>query len=450
MTAPDTPESTGSSGAVPPRVRRPHRKSRRGCRPCKASRIKCDESQPACSNCIRKEIKCNYFETVRTTTSGPKQRIRIPPLERSTSPEEALPALILQGSWGPNLSSSDRISTALVNYCPYPATVGTPRDSLLDLRLFHHYHTMAAKSSAAQKLWSIWTVDMAVNSATVMDAVLGFSAFHLRRLGSRDLDICEASHKYMIRAIRSHKEQVQLGLNESNAAPMIVSCALILFHTTMNQDFLTIKSGPQLPLHWFHPFQSAGAFFRLMWPWLQDTLIGQNIWGRFAPLDIQTEEFPQHRFDFLLENMEPEYLQDEDIMTAYQGAVSHLSLVVSNPRYRRLLQFPATVTPRFVEMLEAEDPRTLVIVGYFFMLVKQADVLWWVEGAAEREFDAVMSFLPESWWPLMGYAIQEFQWSPNGAKPAQMESPPHEISWPVNEKNLLEYPDLGVFTSRAR
>lgn len=328
--------------------------------------------------------------------------------------------------------------------------VGTPRDSLLDLRLFHHYHTMATESSAAQKPWSIWTVDMAVNSATVMDALLGFSAFHLRRLGSRGLDIREASHKYMMRAIRSHKEQLQLGLNESNAAPMIAACALILFHTTMNQDFLTNNAGPQLPLHWFHPFQSAGAFFRLMWPWLQDTIIRQTIWGRFAPLDMQIEENPQHRFDFLLENMEPECLRDEDIMTAYQGAVSHLSLVISNPQYRRLLQFPATVTPRFVEMLEAEDPRTLAIVGYFFMLVKQAGVLWWVDGAADREFDAIMAFLPESWWPMMGYAIQEFKWNPNGVKPAQMESPPNGISWPVDEKSLLEHPDLGFFTSGTR
>jgi hypothetical protein len=45
------------------------------------------------------------------------------------------------------------------------------------------------------------------------------------------------------------------------------------------------------------------------------------------------------------------------------------------------------------------------------MLVKIAKVLWWVDGAAEREFAAIMTFLPKDWWPVMDWAIQEFNWS---------------------------------------
>lgn len=42
------------------RKRKPHRKSRSGCRNCKLRRVKCDETRPACHNCISQFVRCNY------------------------------------------------------------------------------------------------------------------------------------------------------------------------------------------------------------------------------------------------------------------------------------------------------------------------------------------------------------------------------------------------------
>ncbi|CAN8103849.1 unnamed protein product [Discula destructiva] len=60
---------SGLGGQMPPtppaeekpyHAKRPHRKSRMGCRNCKTRKVKCDEKKPSCRNCIlRKEI-CNY------------------------------------------------------------------------------------------------------------------------------------------------------------------------------------------------------------------------------------------------------------------------------------------------------------------------------------------------------------------------------------------------------
>ncbi|KAI3321896.1 hypothetical protein HD806DRAFT_502242, partial [Xylariaceae sp. AK1471] len=33
-------------------VRRPHSKSRTGCRVCKSRRVKCDETRPSCRRCL--------------------------------------------------------------------------------------------------------------------------------------------------------------------------------------------------------------------------------------------------------------------------------------------------------------------------------------------------------------------------------------------------------------
>jgi hypothetical protein len=50
-----------------------------------------------------------------------------------------------------------------------------------------------------------------------MDALLGFSAFHLRLLYPSDLIISQASQKYMAKAITEHAKQLQGGVNEENA-----------------------------------------------------------------------------------------------------------------------------------------------------------------------------------------------------------------------------------------
>ncbi|KIN03274.1 hypothetical protein OIDMADRAFT_53069 [Oidiodendron maius Zn] len=43
------------------RGRRTHRKSRLGCQPCKQHKIKCDESKPVCTNCMRRDIECKFL-----------------------------------------------------------------------------------------------------------------------------------------------------------------------------------------------------------------------------------------------------------------------------------------------------------------------------------------------------------------------------------------------------
>ncbi|CEL04106.1 hypothetical protein ASPCAL05238 [Aspergillus calidoustus] len=44
----------------PRRVKRAHTKSRQGCFNCKSRRVKCQETKPACKNCVRKELDCVY------------------------------------------------------------------------------------------------------------------------------------------------------------------------------------------------------------------------------------------------------------------------------------------------------------------------------------------------------------------------------------------------------
>ncbi|KAI9368165.1 hypothetical protein BJX61DRAFT_239866 [Aspergillus egyptiacus] len=42
--------------------RRAHHKSHHGCRDCKRRRVKCDELQPTCSNCLRRNRHVNITQ----------------------------------------------------------------------------------------------------------------------------------------------------------------------------------------------------------------------------------------------------------------------------------------------------------------------------------------------------------------------------------------------------
>jgi hypothetical protein len=108
------------------------------------------------------------------------------------------------------------------SYCPAPISVDTPTDRLLELSLFHHYLKMTFTPStsflvdgsdiAGQHTWSTGITDLAVNIPTLMDALLGFFAFHLRYLNPFDQTISEASHKYMARAISLQAKELHEGV----------------------------------------------------------------------------------------------------------------------------------------------------------------------------------------------------------------------------------------------
>ena len=60
----------------PYHAKRPHRKSRTGCRNCKARKVKCDEGRPACRACSARNEQCIYAITPKRspTSAAAKER----------------------------------------------------------------------------------------------------------------------------------------------------------------------------------------------------------------------------------------------------------------------------------------------------------------------------------------------------------------------------------------
>lgn len=88
-----------------------------------------------------------------------------------------------------------------------------------------------------------------------------------------------------------------------------------------------------------------------------------------------------------------------------------LSRIYENPRLDYVFKLASKSTPAFVRMLERDDPRTLTIVGYWFMLLKVVESEWWVPVPSKEQFEVLMGKLPVNgeWRSRMVWAVNIFK-----------------------------------------
>ncbi|KAM6522986.1 hypothetical protein FALCPG4_012592 [Fusarium falciforme] len=381
-----------------PRSRRWHQKSRAGCIPCKRRRIKCDENQPICNNCVKREIPCEYFKG-RYFKGSPKMILRRGQRQDCdfTSPSSStLPN-------APILPSGIVPSQHL-----FSAGDLTPAERLLKLRLFHHYLEMTTGSTEIQLRWAFWIAEVAVESPHAMDALLGLSACHLSRRTESDETLDEASHRYMARAIRSQRNHVQLGFDEKNAPSIAATGTLISFYSNVNRAELAPDDTFQVPLHWFSSFQMGIPLLFQAQRFIHDSKFRMHFRGLTVLRDGMTQDIP-NEFQFLLEYPGAENSVDEASFSAYRQTLNLLSCISSDLKHATPLLFFAVAPSHFVDLVAAKDPRALAILGYFFMIVKKCGQFWWIDGVPEQEFARIMAMLPSHWWPVMSWAMDEFE-----------------------------------------
>lgn len=100
---------------------------------------------------------------------------------------------------------------------------------------------------------------------------------------------------------------------------------------------------------------------------------------------------------------------------AYQHAVAVLNWAHKIPHRGAPLAFPATVSRRFVELLEERRPRAMVILASYFALLRSLDGVWWLHGMARREVLGVHSLFNNDyfgadshrrWMPDLDWAVK--------------------------------------------
>jgi Fungal specific transcription factor domain len=398
---------------------------------------KCDEVKPRCGNCTKHDVLCDFEISLWETTGTALPPVKILPLQAGTTQTDAPPKNHSPSSWSPSVESRNESGTCMESRAtsgpPSPKTftyplvmsrMDTPSDRLLEMRLLHHYITMTTPTLQARQMgepfisvsggniFANWMIRLALETPSVMDALLGFSAFHLRHINEDDKAASYASLKFMTRAIAQHAHNISSGITPENAEICFATSTLIAFHSSttcfLNRDE-EVNATRVLPLHWFKHWQGIRAVLAAGWDHIQtedikailltESLLTQNL--------LLSPNIPSpHSFSFLVADLDRE-TTDQETQFAYDSAVAWLSKAESRLMLRSLFKFTAVVTSRFIQLLEQEDPRALCICGYFFVLMQKLNAVWWLDGVAAPEFWSVMSFIPDEWKPLMAWGVSQ-------------------------------------------
>ncbi|KAL2064543.1 hypothetical protein VTL71DRAFT_3680 [Oculimacula yallundae] len=371
--------------------RKQHRKSRQGCKRCKSKKVKCDEIKPTCGGCGKYGIKCEFGPVKQRKPPSPPVPIVVS-LKCRSEPTEKLRAM----------------------------TMNTPSDRLLELRLMHHFTAISAETlfrfiepwrlrqASSRDVGTRWVVDLALRDEGIMNALFAFSAFNLRRANPQDKQLLCASHKYTTEAIAAHADQVRQGVGSENTESVFAGSLMIAFITVGSRQDISLGREEGLPLNWFQPWQGIRAIVCSSWEHFRTIEIKDILQLELFHTRVLADAATQHTtFDFLLDGLDYSSTDLANI-TAYRVSIRRLSIMYDFPKRDYVFKFAAKVGPRFVKLLEQNDPRTLTIVGYFFMLLKITEKVWWLPKSTGEEFWRLMELLPEEWKPRMKWAVEEF------------------------------------------
>ncbi|KAK5637505.1 hypothetical protein RRF57_013220 [Xylaria bambusicola] len=428
-----------------------------GCRRCKVRKIKCDEVHPRCGNCSKHGVSCDFEHPgIRDThtpnvtstsdaTVAPTETSR--PASSSASASTSVHSPVAHSEKSPT-NVSDTTTPTISGSTPVPiyktpdplplSSTTTKKNRMLELKLLHNFTTVTAKtlsvsSPVLERIWRVTVPELAFSSASYLaDTLLAVSALHLRSSSPHDRELIRASHSYMASACSEYGACLSKGVTESNAEALFLTSALIAFQSTASRIFTRDDvndrtGGYSLPLSWFHSFQGVKAVVAATWQWLRISTIVIPIIESQPALNLDLSGRPAFFSDLLI-GVDDEIAKFEsdpathlETRMAYQHAIAVLDWAHKIPYTGAPLVFLATVSRRFIELLEARRPRALAILASYFALLKCLDDVWWLKGVARREIMGIVSLFDpddEEWWPRL-------QWPLRIALHADSIIPPH-------------------------
>ncbi|OXV07928.1 hypothetical protein Egran_04310 [Elaphomyces granulatus] len=375
--------------------RRSHRKSRQGCQQCKARKVKCDETKPACKNCVRHAIDCSF------------DRISVSHLLSPQTSE----------------ASSKHASSSATDLACRPLTDLNIRD----LELLHHYSTTTsytiARNPLLQTLWRVTVPQIGLSSPFVMRAVLSISALHLSYL--------RPEHKeYYISQAACHHEvalnevsPILATLLQENSEGMLLFAALTCFIACAKPrkmgDFLLIDGGKLS--QWLTLFRAT----RTITDFAGDALKAGPLALMFSIGErkmLMRESKSNQELSCILELKSSirDEVTDLGELETYLGAVDELSKsfsIMFDPALPScetsdVFIWLLRVSDEYMSLLEREKPVAMVIFAYYCVVLRQLEWTWWLNGWSIHVMSAIYQLLNEVYRSWVRWPMEQIGWSP--------------------------------------
>ncbi|KAH7111207.1 hypothetical protein EDB81DRAFT_830706 [Dactylonectria macrodidyma] len=368
-------------------ARRTHRKSRLGCSECKKRHIKCDESRPVCLNCSKTDRECSF---VHLTASVPVQL---------QSPTPSSPASQIRSE-------------------PTSDYVDAPAANMVQMELLAHFMSCPSLGFVeilpkANLISPSKLVDEALGCDYLMNELLAFSARHLATIRP------EKSSFYLYHASNLQTHALSLFTrahavsNKDNSMHVLFFSWLLGIHLLC--DVPTTGSHDDILERFFHYlelFRGIRIVTVSAWQFFLESEY-QNIFkdGAAAANKISAGSHTSSLIALVRDSLG----MDEAQKTGCEEAIARLQWVfeihhrtgpeeVIGHSAQVAFSWPLTVTPEFLQCLQARRPEALLVLAHFAVILSWCKSSWIFGPVGSQLLDGIVSGLGPGWerwlqWP---------------------------------------------------
>ncbi|KAI5466852.1 hypothetical protein BGZ63DRAFT_9706 [Mariannaea sp. PMI_226] len=450
---PQAPADSPTPGRVSKLARRPHRKSRNGCFNCKRRKVKCDEVKPACANCIRFGIPCDFAP-------------QLPPGEDLPPTGSALdagsnhhggdsPATQRRGpgrprkDWAalakPVPQTTERTGTSPSSSVTTPASTtsdSTPCSfNIVDAELIIHFvnhtaRTLHESEDHNHKLVRFWernVPQIGLSYHFVLHLAYALAGYHLAYLEPGNLD--RSAHYLSLARYHSEVGVAELNkmlanLDETNCGALYVSAVLVCYCAfaagpTSANDLLVCNVSDGTPQQWLPLMHGVRLIRRSIEPATLFT-------GLMAPLGAPDEEEEKdHRPMYQIGGfpyvdwIEPlgrvrkwieSYNTPDTIIyirahsslaDVYEATYGNENGLFKGPSTdRAVLGWLYRMHELFVACIQRKEPQALVLFAYYVPLLSTLRQCWFVQAWVRHLLEAIRGMLHPDHLPWLDWPIQ--------------------------------------------
>ncbi|KFA61737.1 hypothetical protein S40285_04161 [Stachybotrys chlorohalonatus IBT 40285] len=396
---------------IPYRSKRPHKKSRTGCKNCKARKVKCNEERPVCRTCRLRKENCVYPSTTTNATRIPSYSSKpASASKQSTSLPSPSPS---DGNSTPYPSSSSQ-NTQLVRSANPTVTTNLvflpPHVHQDELKLMWFYSTVSCGSFSVRgveddpvkETMRSDIVQQAFSNRFLLDTLFGLSGLHMKMLG-QDFDEKRAL-LYRTRAFEGYRKAIA----EANPDSFTALTANSLLLTALTSGSFRDPEAPDLYIiDWMLVWRGIGVIVNFVdRPVLEESSIRLLFSRPPMCVSVGTPYIPHHLLLMIssIPADDPEFFDTTDYYEAleYLGCLYQGLQVDSwSTLNLRIVTWFTYLPAAFCDLARQRRPRALVILAHYAVFLKLLKTIWWLEGVGDRTLGDIRKYLSSEWHPVL-------------------------------------------------
>ncbi|KAI1201584.1 hypothetical protein F5X97DRAFT_331301 [Nemania serpens] len=386
--------------------KRPHRKSRAGCKQCKRRKVKCDEAKPACKACTLRKEQCVYPNA--SPSAPPSAATPLP------DPDTAVPRTArardqsVECCWE---LDDGHLNRDLIPVISEPLFLPEQVADIVDMKMLWFYTTFSFQSFSVNAgrmpeidyALKVKIVEHAFRSPFLMETLKALSALQLRALNQP-----VPAHKviaYQANAFQGYRSAIETA--NPKDFPALLGCSL--FTIAMSSQTFRDPNGKRLFLvDWIAMWRGIGLIVELISPQaVVDSGLAPILYR--PPIDIEkSAQYIPNNLLFMVTSItygdaDFDYKKEYYEFLKYLGSLymeltEHGFGPVLDLRIITLFSFcPRPLLP----LAKQFRPRILIIMAYWLCFVKLMNPgVWWMRGLTPQA-DQIFEEIGEEWEHLL-------------------------------------------------